>query len=128
EENAEDDKKRRALVEAKNQGESMLHSTEKSLSDHGDKVDEETRTAIELAMGDLKEALEGEDAEAITAKSQTLAESAMKLGEAIYKSEAESASAEAPDMDAEPANDTKAEDDVVDAEFEEVKDDDKKAS
>ncbi|MBY8977563.1 molecular chaperone DnaK [Rhodobacteraceae bacterium NNCM2] len=125
EDNAEADKKRRALVEAKNQGESLVHSTEKSLSEHGDKVDEETRTAISDAMTALKEALEGDDADVITEKSQALAEAAMKLGEAIYKAEAEAASAEAPEGEAKPANEG---DDVVDAEFEEVSDDDKKAS
>ncbi|MEM8841723.1 MAG: Hsp70 family protein, partial [Pseudomonadota bacterium] len=128
EENAEEDKKRRELVEARNQGESMLHSTEKSLADHGDKVDEETRTAIADAMGELKEALEGEDAEAITTKSQALAEVAMKLGEAIYKAEAEAAAAEAPQGEADAEDITPGGEDVVDAEFEEVQDDDKKAS
>ncbi|MEM8791231.1 MAG: molecular chaperone DnaK [Pseudomonadota bacterium] len=131
EENAEEDKKRRELVEAKNQGESMLHSTEKSLAEHGDKVDEETRQAITDALAELKTALETDDAEDIAAKSQALAEAAMKLGEAIYKAEAEAATAEAgpEEGNVEDAEEARpAEDDVVDAEFEEVKDDDKKAS
>ncbi|MEM9044167.1 MAG: molecular chaperone DnaK [Pseudomonadota bacterium] len=129
EENAEEDKKRRELVEAKNQGESMLHSTEKSLADHGDKVDEDTRQAIVDALAALKTALEGEDSEEITAKSQALAEAAMKLGEAIYKSEADAAATEQPEGEFEDAEEAKpADDDVVDAEFEEVNEDDKKAS
>ncbi len=128
EENAEDDKRRRELVEAKNQGESMIHATEKSLSEHGEKVDEATRTAIADAITALKTALEGEDKDAIQQKSQALMEASMKLGEAIYKEQAETAQ---PDGDAEEfaENTSKPEDDgVVDAEFEEVKDEDKKAS
>ena len=120
EENAEADKKRRALVDAKNNGESLVHATEKSLKEHGDKVGAEVKTAIETAMGDLKTALEGEDAEDIKAKHQALMEASMKLGEAIYKAEAEAAQAAGGDAAPE------AEDGVVDADFEEVRDDDKK--
>ncbi|MEO1493160.1 MAG: molecular chaperone DnaK [Pseudomonadota bacterium] len=133
EENAEADKQRREMVEAKNQGESLIHATEKSLEEHGDKVDQETRDGIVNAVGELKEALEGDDAEAIKAKSQALAEASMKLGEAIYKEQAEAAAAagEGPDMDdmaaADAARDA-ADDGVVDAEFTEVEDDNKKAS
>ncbi|MEM1344556.1 MAG: Hsp70 family protein, partial [Pseudomonadota bacterium] len=124
EENAEADKRRKALVEARNTAESLVHSTEKSLKEHGDKVDAETKTAIEAAMGDLRTALEGEDAEAIQAKSQALAEASMKLGEAIYKAEAEKAEASGAGEEAEPA--TAKDDDVVDAEFEELNDEDRK--
>ena len=127
EENAEEDKKRRELVEAKNQAESLIHSTEKSLTDHGDKVDDATKTEITEAMDALKGVLDGEDPETISAHSQALAEAAMKLGEAIYKAEAEKAEASA-----ETASDPEAKspdlDDIVDAEFEEVDDDNKKAS
>jgi len=122
--NAEADKKRKALVEARNQAESLIHSTEKSVAEHGDKVDEATRKAITDAVEDLKGSLEGEDAEAIQSKSQTLAEASMKLGEAIYKSQSESEPT--PDPEADPEG--KKGDDVVDAEFEELKDDDKKSS
>jgi len=125
EENAEADKKRKELVEARNQGESLVHSTEKSLADHGDKVDAETKTSIETAISELKTALEGEDPEAITAKSQALAEASMKLGEAIYKAQAEESS-ESADPEA-AGGATKSEDDVVDAEFEEV-DENRKSS
>lgn len=132
EENAEADKQRRELVEAKNQGESLVHATEKSVEEHGDKVDEATRASITTAIGELKEALEGEDVEDIRTKSQTLAEASMKLGEAIYKEQAETAAeaGDGPDMEdmADAAAEPGAEDDVVDAEFTEVEDDNKKAS
>jgi molecular chaperone DnaK len=125
EENAEADKKLKELVEARNQAESLIHATEKSVKEHGDKVDEATREAIATASEDLKAVLEAEDTEVIQAKSQTLAEASMKLGEAIYKAQAEE---EAAAGEAEPADDMPAEeaDDIVDAEFEEV-DDDKKS-
>ena len=127
EENAEADKAKKEGVEAKNHAESLVHSTEKSLAEHGDKVDEETKSSIETAIAELKEANEGDDVEDIKAKTQALTETAMKLGEAIYKSQMEEAQAsegEAPEGE-EPQ--TKADDDVVDADFEEVKDDDKKS-
>jgi len=123
EENAEADKKRRELVEARNQGEGLIHATEKSLEEHGDKVDQATKDGITAGIAALKEVLEGEDAEAIKQKSQALAEASMKLGEAIYKEQAEAASAE-------DAGETKSGGDdegVVDAEFTDVTDDDRKA-
>ncbi|MEL7466018.1 MAG: molecular chaperone DnaK [Pseudomonadota bacterium] len=131
EENAEADKQKKEAVEAKNHAESLVHSTEKSLADHGDKVDDETKSAIETAIAELKEAIEGDDAEAIKAKTQALTETAMKLGEAIYKAQMEEAEAASPDGgEAAAEADAKKDDDVVDADFEEVKDDDqnKKAS
>ena len=82
---AEDDKKRKAQVEAKNHAEALVHSTEKTLAEHGSKVGDAERRAIENAMADLKEALKGDDAEAITAKTNALAQASMKLGEAMYK-------------------------------------------
>jgi len=121
EENADADKKRRALVEAKNHAESLVHATEKSLAEHGEKVDEATRSGITDAITALRGVLDGEDVEAIKVKTQALAEASMKLGEAIYKSEAESTAA--PDSDG-----AGSKDDVVDAEFEEVDDDGKKRS
>ena len=110
--NAAEDKKRREAVDAKNHADSLVHSTEKALAEHGSKVEESERRAIEDAVGDLKEALKGDDAEAIKAKTNTLAQASMKLGEAMYKQQAESDAAK----DA-------AKDDVVDAEFTEVDDD-----
>ena len=87
--NAAEDKKRRAAVDAKNHADAMVHSTEKALAEHGSKVEESERRAIEDAVSDLKEALKGDDAEAITAKTNTLAQASMKLGEAMYKQAAE---------------------------------------
>jgi molecular chaperone DnaK len=122
EQNAEADKKRREAVEAKNQAESLIHSTEKSLKDYGDKVSAEDKAAIETALADLKGVIEGDDAEAIKTKTAALAEASMKMGEAMYK--ASQAEAEAK---AEGAS-KPADDDVVDADFEEVQDDDKKSA
>jgi molecular chaperone DnaK len=110
--NAVADKKRREAVDAKNHADSLVHSTEKALAEHGSKIAETERRAIEDAVSDLKEALKGDDAEAIKAKTNTLAQASMKLGEAMYKQQAESDAAK----DA-------AKDDVVDAEFTEVDDD-----
>jgi molecular chaperone DnaK len=110
--NAEADKKRREAVTAKNEADGLVHSTEKALAEHGSKVAESERRAIEDAVSDLKEALKGDDAEAIKAKTQTLAQASMKLGEAMYKQQAEA-----------DAKKDAAQDDVVDAEFTEVDDD-----
>ena len=119
ESNKAEDEKRKAMVEAKNQAEAVVHSTEKALAEHGDKVSAEDKGAIETALADLKSALEGEDAEAISTKTQTLIQASMKLGEAMYAAQ-QGASGEAqPDASG---------DDVVDAEFEEVDDDDKKSA
>ncbi|WP_371060797.1 molecular chaperone DnaK [Rhodosalinus sp. 5P4] len=129
EENAEADKQRRELVEAKNQAESLVHSTEKSLEDHGDKVDPSTVEAIELAVSALKEELEKDDttAEKIRAGIQNVTEAAMKLGEAIYKSSQEEAASEGA-SDGSDSTDASGsgDDDIVDADFEDL-DDDKRA-
>ncbi len=129
EENAEADKAKREEVDARNHAESLVHSTEKSLNEHGDKVDDEVKTSIEEAISELKEALEGNEAEPIKEKTQALTETAMKLGEAIYKSQMEEAEGEDEDggAAAAAADAAKEADDVVDADFEEVKDDDKKS-
>ena len=113
--NAAEDKKRKELVEARNHADALIHSTEKALGEHGDKVGADDKTAIETAVADLKAALENDDAEAITTKTQTLMQASMKLGEAMYQAQQEEA---APGADSAPADDG-----VVDAEFEEVKDD-----
>ncbi|TIL40942.1 MAG: molecular chaperone DnaK [Mesorhizobium sp.] len=121
--NAEADKKRRALVEARNQAEAMVHSSEKSLKEYGEKVSEADRTAIADAIAALKTAAEGDDAAEIEAKTQALAETSMKLGQAMYEASQKEA-AEA-DAKADAAKDS----DVVDADFEEInEDDDKKKS
>ncbi|WP_312795283.1 molecular chaperone DnaK [Tianweitania sp.] len=119
--NADADKKRRAAVEAKNQAEGLIHSSEKSLADYGDKVSEADRTAIADAIAALKTAVEGDDAEDIKAKSNALAEVSMKLGQAMY----EASQSEAAEADAQ-ADARKAGEDVVDADFEEIDEDDKK--
>jgi molecular chaperone DnaK len=121
--NAETDKKRRALVEARNQAEALVHSSEKSLKEYGDKVSEADRTAIADAITGLKTAAEGDDVTEIEAKTQALAEVSMKLGQAMYEASQKEA-AEA-DAKADAAKDS----DVVDADFEEInEDDDKKKS
>jgi len=112
--NAEGDKKRRELVELKNQGESLLHSTRKSLDEHGEKVDPSTVEAIELAMQPLEEALKGEDTGKIRGGIQNLTEAAMKLGEAIYKASASEAG------DNGEGNPRDVDDDIVDADFEDL--------
>jgi molecular chaperone DnaK len=117
---AEDDKKRRAAAEAKNQAESLIHSTEAQLKEHGDKVSAEIRTEIDTALTEAKAAVEGGDAEAMTAKTEALTQAAMKLGQAIYEqSQAAPGDAGAGSADA-TAEAKPAEDDVVDAEFSEV--------
>jgi molecular chaperone DnaK len=122
---AADDKKRRAFVEAKNQAEALVHQTEKSLKEYGDKVAAPDRTAIENALSDLKEALKGEDAAAIQAKAQSLAQVSMKLGEAMYANQ----QGGQPGDDAGGASgEAGKKDDVVDAEFTEVDDDKKKSA
>ena len=118
---AEDDKKRKAAVEAKNHAEALVHATEKALSEYGSKVGEAERRAIENAMADLKEALKGDDASAITEKSNALAQASMKLGEAMYKQQQEAQPGS--DAGAQAAGGGAPKDDVVDAEFTEVDDD-----
>ena len=122
--NAESDKKRRDAVESKNQAEALIHSTEKSLKDYGDKVSAEDKASIETALAELKSAAEGEDAEDIKAKTQTLAEVSMKLGQAMYEASQAAEAGEGAEADAT----AKADDDVVDADFEEIDEDGKKKS
>ncbi len=121
EENAEADKERRELIEAKNQAESLIHSTEKSMEEHADKVDPTTIEAIELAIVALKDELESENADKIKSGIQNVTEAAMKLGEAIYKS-----SMDEPEDGPAAADQMPGDDDIVDAEFEDI-DDDKRA-
>jgi molecular chaperone DnaK len=118
--NKAEDEKRKLLVEARNQGDALVHSTEKALAEHGDKVGADEKSAIETAVAALKEALKSDDVEDIKAKTNTLAQASMKLGEAMYKAQqAGDAAADAAADGAKPADDN-----VVDADFEEV--DDKK--
>ena len=122
----EDDKKRREEVETKNQADALIHATEKSLADLGDKVPEEEKAGIEEAVAQLKTALEGDDLDDIKAKSETLMQASMKLGEMAYQAQQD---AEVGDDDDGPAAaEAEGADDVVDADFEEVDDDDKKST
>ncbi|HEY5083508.1 MAG TPA: molecular chaperone DnaK, partial [Rhizomicrobium sp.] len=119
---AGEDKKRRELIEARNQGDALIHSTEKAMGEHGDKVDASQKQAIETAIADLKEAVKSDDSDDIKTKTNTLAQASMKLGEAMYKAQAaEGAPGESPDGAGKP------QDNVVDADFEEV-DDNKKGA
>ncbi len=120
--NAAEDKKRKELVEARNQAEGLIHSTSKQLADMGDKVSDADKSAAETAIAEVKEALESGDVSEISAKTTALAQAAMKLGEAMYKQAGGNAG-----TDAGAGNGAKSDDDdVLDADFEEVRDDDKK--
>ncbi|NYS24926.1 molecular chaperone DnaK [Rhodobacteraceae bacterium 2376] len=120
--NAEADKKRRELVETRNQAESLIHSTEKALEEHKDKVDPTTVEAIELAISALQEQLEGDDADKIKSGIQNVTEASMKLGEAIYKAQQEQTET-AETGEGEPRA---ADEDIVDADFEDLDDDKRK--
>jgi molecular chaperone DnaK len=123
ESHAAEDKKRRELVEARNQGEALIHATEKSVKEHGDKVGEAEKTAIETATEALRTALAAEDVEAIQGRTNDLMQASMKLGEAMYAaSQAEAAGGAAN----EPGSAGPKKDDVVDADFQEVDEDKKK--
>ncbi len=128
ESHAEEDKKRKAQVEAKNHAEALLHSTEKALAEHGSKVGEGERKAIENGIADLKEALKGDDADAIQAKTNALAQASMKLGEAMYKSQQEGQPGDGGPGAAPGGDAAGKKEDVVDAEFTEVDDDKKKSA
>ncbi|MEK9646934.1 MAG: Hsp70 family protein, partial [Alphaproteobacteria bacterium] len=123
--NSEADKKRREGVDARNQADGLIYTTEKTMAEHGDALSDEDKGAIETAIADLKTAMEGDDVAAIQAKSEALAQAAQKLGEALYKAQQEEAAA-GPDM-GDAAGDTAGSSDddgtVVDADFEEVDDD-----
>ena len=121
EDNAEADKERRELIEAKNQAESLIHSTEKSMEDHSDKVDPTTIEAIELAISALKDDLETENAGKIKSGIQNVTDAAMKLGEAIYKANQENEDDSAP-FDASDNAAANADDDILDADFEDLGD------
>ncbi|MBM1220673.1 molecular chaperone DnaK [Ponticoccus sp. SC2-23] len=115
--NAEADKARKELVEARNQAESLIHSTEKSMEEHGDKVDPSTIEAIELAIAALKDELDGDNPEKIKSGIQNVTEAAMRLGEAIYKASQDEGE------EATPADEPSDEDTIVDADFEDIDDD-----
>jgi molecular chaperone DnaK len=122
---ADEDKKRRELVEMKNQGEALVHSTEKMLKDYGDKVPAADKAVVETALADLKTALQGEDKDAIKQKADAMAQASMKLGEALYQA---SQGAAAAGGGGGPSEGGDGKENVVDVDFEEVKDDDSKKS
>jgi molecular chaperone DnaK len=126
--NAEEDKKKKELVEARNSADSLIYSTEKSIKELGDKVDSETKTKIEEASSALKKAMEGEDTEEIKRVSEEMTQISHKLAEAMYQqaSAADKHSTGADAGSGDQAGGAAPEEDVVDADFEEVKEDDKK--
>jgi len=126
--NAESDKKRRELVETRNQAEALLHATEKQVEEYGDKVDPADKQAVEAAIAELKTSLEGEDKDDIEAKVNALQQVAMKIGEAMYKAQQEAAEAAQGGDDAGASEAPQSDEGVVDADFEEVDDEDKKKS
>ena len=121
--NAEEDKKRRTLVDAKNKAESLAHTVEGQVKEHADKLEDDDKTAIEDAIKAVNEAAEGEDVDAITAATEALEQAAMKLGEVIYKDQAAGGD-DAAATDA-AASEEENDDDIVDADFEEVEDEKK---
>tara|TARA_B100000767_G_scaffold267675_1_gene286737 strand:+ start:1729 stop:3666 length:1938 start_codon:yes stop_codon:yes gene_type:complete len=129
--NKEADKQKREAVDARNQADSIIFSTEKSLKEHGDKISEEEKKAIEAGVSDLRNTLKGTDTEEIKKKTQDLVQASMKLGEAVYKSQQKDAPGNPGDPSGNPGDkETKKEDkeNVVDADFEDVKDDKEKSA
>ncbi|HEY0627186.1 MAG TPA: molecular chaperone DnaK [Allosphingosinicella sp.] len=122
---AEEDKKRRDAAEAKNQAESLIHSTEQQLKEHGDKVDESLKSEIEAAVAEARTAVEGGDTDAIKSKAEALAQVAMKLGQAIYEKEQAAAASPGGDAGAGASGGDAGGEEVVDAEFSEVDDENK---
>jgi molecular chaperone DnaK len=124
---AEEDKKRRAAAEARNNAESLIHTTERQLEEHGDKIDEALKTEIRSAIDEAKQSVEGGDIDAINAKAQALGQVAMKLGQAIYEKEQASGAASAGSDSAEAAQGSESggDEEVVDAEFSEVDEENK---
>ncbi len=128
EEHASDDKQKRELAEARNQGEALIHQTEKTIKDLGDKAPAGEKSAAETAITALREKLTGEDPEGIKSATEALAQVSMKLGEALYKAQQGDPAAAGPDAGGPQAGAPKSDDGIVDADFEEVKDDKNKKS
>merc|ERR1711967_124994 len=118
ESNAENDAKRRQLIESKNEIDSLIYSTEKSVTDNGDKLDAETKSEVEKAIAEAKEVKDGEDLDAINAKKEALNQASMKIGQAMYANKAEEGNAE--------SGDAKEAENTQEAEFTEKKDEEKK--
>ena len=118
ESNAENDAKKRQLIESKNEIDSLIYSTEKTLTDNGDKLDAETKSEVEKAVAEAKEVKDGEDLDLINEKKEALNQASMKIGQAMYASKAEEGNAE--------GGEAKEDENTQDAEFTEKKDDEKK--
>lgn len=127
EEHADEDRKARELVDARNQGEAMIHGVQKSMEELGDKLDSGEKSSIESAISELEEALKGEDKESITIKTEALTQASHKMAEQLYSQGADNAGAADAGEESSGGGQTQGSDDVVDAEFEEVDDSDKKA-
>jgi molecular chaperone DnaK len=127
EEHAEEDRKRKEQIEARNHADSLIYTTDKSLKEHGDKISASDREAIEAAISDLRAVLDTADADTLRSKTENLAQLAMKLGEAMYRAQAESAGGSDDGPDA-AGGGAPRDDNVVDADFEEVEDDKKKSA
>ena len=125
--NKDADKKKRETVDARNQADSIIHTTEKSLKEHGDKISVDEKKAIETGISELRNALKGTDTEEVKKKTQNLIQVSMKLGEAVYKSQQKS-QPNKPDNDKKTKGDDKGKENVVDADFEDVKEDKEKSA
>ena len=123
--NKEADKKKRETVDARNQADMIVHSTEKNLKEHGSKISDTDKKAIESAISDLRNALKGTDIEEVKKKTQALVQSSMKLGEAVYKSQQKDSGKKNTQQEADSDNKKQGKENVVDADFEEVKEDKK---
>jgi len=123
--NKEADKKKREAVDIRNQADTIIHTTEKSLKEHGSKISDADKKAIETGISDLRNALKGTDTEEVKKKTQSLVQASMKLGEAVYKSQQKNSGKKDAQQDKDSESKNKNEDNVVDADFEEVKEDKK---
>ena len=121
--NKEADKKKRETVDARNQADTIVHTTEKNLKEHGSKISDAEKKAIETGISDLRNALKGTDTEEVKKKTQTLVQSSMKLGEAVYKSQQKNAGKKDTKQSKDSKNKEENKENVVDADFEEVKED-----
>ena len=125
--NASEDQAKKELVESKNQAEALIHSTDQNLKEHGEKISDEDKSAIQTALDELKKVKESDEVSEIKAKTETLAQATMKLGEAMYKAQeaSQANSDQASDQSSDESKSSTDESEVVDADFEEV-DEDKK--
>jgi len=123
--NKESDKKKRETVDVRNQADTIIHTTEKQLKEHGSKISEADKKAIETGISDLRNALKGTDTEEVKKKTQALVQASMKLGEAVYKSQQKDAGKKGAQQNQSSKNNEQNKENVVDADFEEVKEDKK---